>query len=78
MNRLIGNPCSPPQKKTKQQKKKLRRPGIEPGSTAWKATMLTITPATLSMLITGSGCVHIGTLGTQTVVVHPAEKACCI
>ena len=27
--------------------KKLRGPGIEPGSTAWKATMLTITPATL-------------------------------
>lgn len=26
--------------------KKMRGPGIEPGSTAWKATMLTITPAT--------------------------------
>ncbi len=26
----------------------LRSPGIEPGSTAWKATMLTITPATLA------------------------------
>ena len=26
---------------------KMRRPGIEPGSTAWKATMLTITPPTL-------------------------------
>ena len=26
--------------------KRLRGPGIEPGSTAWKATMLTITPAT--------------------------------
>jgi hypothetical protein len=25
--------------------KKVRGPGIEPGSTAWKATMLTITPA---------------------------------
>jgi hypothetical protein len=24
----------------------MRSPGIEPGSTAWKATMLTITPAT--------------------------------
>ena len=30
-----------------QKKEKLRRPGIEPGSTAWKATMLTITPPTL-------------------------------
>ena len=25
----------------------MRGPGIEPGSTAWKAAMLTITPATL-------------------------------
>ena len=29
-------------------KKKLRRPGIEPGSTAWKAAMLTIIPPTLA------------------------------
>jgi hypothetical protein len=28
-------------------KKKLRQPGIEPGTAAWKATMLTITPLTL-------------------------------
>ena len=27
--------------------KNMRGPGIEPGSTAWKAAMLTITPATL-------------------------------
>ena len=27
--------------------KKLRWPGIEPGSNAWKASMLTITPPTL-------------------------------
>ena len=25
----------------------VRRPGVEPGSTAWKATMLTVTPPTL-------------------------------
>ena len=25
----------------------MRRPGIEPGTTAWKAAMLTITPSTL-------------------------------
>ena len=25
----------------------MRRPGVEPGSTAWKATMLTVTPPTL-------------------------------
>ena len=28
-------------------KKIMRRPGVEPGSTAWKATMLTVTPPTL-------------------------------
>ena len=28
----------------------LRRPGIEPGSTAWKAAMLTIIPPTLLLL----------------------------
>ena len=27
--------------------KLMRQPGIEPGSAAWKATMLTITPLTL-------------------------------
>ena len=32
------------------QKWRLRWPGIEPGSTAWKATMLTITPPTPSSL----------------------------
>ena len=25
----------------------MRQPGVEPGSTAWKATMLTVTPLTL-------------------------------
>jgi hypothetical protein len=30
--------------------KTLRRPGIEPGSTAWKAAMLTIIPPTLQVL----------------------------
>lgn len=27
-------------------KNDVRRPGVEPGSTAWKATMLTVTPPT--------------------------------
>jgi hypothetical protein len=31
--------------------KNMRRPRIELGSTAWKATMLTITPATLVKLL---------------------------
>ena len=31
-------------------KKKLRQPGVEPGSAAWKATMITATPLTLLML----------------------------
>ena len=30
--------------------KKVRRPGIEPGSIAWKATMLTFTPPTLLLV----------------------------
>ena len=28
----------------------MRQPGVEPGSTAWKATMLTVTPLTLRCL----------------------------
>ena len=28
-------------------KSRVRQPGVEPGSTAWKATMLTVTPPTL-------------------------------
>ena len=32
-----------------QSSKKLRWPGIEPGSNAWKASMLTITPPTLGI-----------------------------
>ena len=30
----------------KKEKKLMRRPGVEPGSAAWKATMLTVTPPT--------------------------------
>ena len=37
--------CIPTKKKKK--KKFMRWPGVEPGSTAWKATMLTVTPPTL-------------------------------
>ena len=33
--------------KKKKKKNEVRRPGVEPGSTAWKATMLTVTPPTL-------------------------------
>ena len=36
----------------------VRRPGVEPGSIAWKATMLTVTPPTLL-------CTH-GTVYTKT------------
>ena len=34
-----------------QKKTKVRRPGVEPGSTAWKATMLTVTPPTHSVIL---------------------------
>ena len=46
----------------------MRRPGIEPGSTAWKATMLTITPPTLLSLSKK----HIQILSAQqhTIVSH--------
>ena len=27
----------------------MRRPGVEPGTSAWKAPMLTVTPSTLVM-----------------------------
>ena len=33
----------------------MRRPGVEPGSTAWKATMLTVTPPTQLLLLV---CLH--------------------
>ena len=41
------------EKKTDGGKKKVRWPGIEPGSNAWKASMLTITPPTLSCCCSG-------------------------
>ena len=28
---------------------KMRRPGVEPGTSAWKAPMLTVTPSTLTV-----------------------------
>ena len=37
---------NPGQEMSSIEEKKLRRPGIEPGSTAWKAAMLTIIPPT--------------------------------
>ena len=45
INVLIGkNIC---RKKVLEGGEKVRWPGVEPGSTAWKATMLTVTPPTL-------------------------------
>lgn len=38
----------------------LRRPGIEPGSTAWKAAMLTIIPPTLQVFRDGiDACIMV-------------------
>ncbi len=34
----------------------MRQPGVEPGSAAWKATMLTVTPLTLDELNKGDSC----------------------
>jgi hypothetical protein len=33
-------------------KERLRQPGVEPGSAAWKATMITATPLTLDTACT--------------------------
>ena len=44
-------------KKNKKEKvggKKMRWPGVEPGSIAWKATMLTVTPPTLACVCTAN------------------------
>ena len=44
---------------TKTKTKKVRQPGIEPGSIAWKATMLTFTPPTLLSKATTQGVVSL-------------------
>ena len=64
-------------KKKNKQEQKVRRPGIEPGSTAWKAAMLTTIPPTLYnnrsfsafffLLITGH------TAEITKLLVHPSE-----
>ena len=38
----------------------MRGPGIEPGSTAWKAAMLTITPATQGYELPAAKCIMRG------------------
>ena len=39
--------------------KELRWPGIEPGSNAWKASMLTITPPTLGLRYLSESVLYI-------------------
>jgi hypothetical protein len=51
--------------------KKVRGPGIEPGSTAWKATMLTITPATLETRDL-EGAAALTHAGPKCSALHPA------
>ena len=38
------------EKEKEGEKKNVREPGVEPGSTAWKAAMLTVTPLTHFLL----------------------------
>ena len=46
------------------QKVPVRQPGVEPGSIAWKATMLTATPLTLNTLsLSILRCVHLSKRG---------------
>ena len=47
----------------------MRRPGIEPGTTAWKAAMLTITPSTLDV-----GKREIGVLVRSYNILHRTLK----
>ena len=54
-------------------RKKLRRPGIEPGSTAWKAAMLTIIPPTLSLLLQSKDPLTFGMLPER-----PPEYSACL
>ena len=59
----------------------MRGPGIEPGSTAWKAAMLTITPATLfDKIVTASVAQWIehqtSNLGIAGVQVPPEVLFC--
>ena len=58
-----------PTNKKKRKEKNLRSPGIEPGSTAWKATMLTITPAT-HLLIMGIKYINNDTKDNLLVIIQ--------
>ena len=52
--------------KIEKNRKNMRQPGIEPGSTAWKAAMLTIIPLTLTYKVgPGSGFLHTGFQGCR-------------
>ena len=44
--------CKKKDAKLNKKKREVRWPGVEPGSAAWKATMLTVTPPTLEILQT--------------------------
>ena len=61
--------------------KNMRRPGIEPGSTAWKAAMLTIIPPTLVHVTNDNISITLGIIteemsqtATRVICVH----MCCI
>ena len=53
--------------------KNVRRPGIEPGSTAWKAAMLTIIPPTLTQDQVKYFTIHIDTTTLQLVLPSTAD-----
>ena len=44
----------------------MRWPGVEPGSTAWKAIMLTITPPTLALHHTAMHCTALVSVCNST------------
>ena len=55
---------------------KMRRPGIEPGSTAWKAAMLTIIPPTLVHVTNNNNSSTIGIITEE--MSQTATRVLCV
>ena len=57
-------------------RKNMRRPGIEPGSTAWKAAMLTIIPPTLVHLTVNNISTTLGIITEE--MLQTATRVLCV
>ena len=59
----------------KKKEKNMRWPGVEPGSTAWKAAMLTVTPPTQArMSLKNNGVINL--LTSQGILADLERGAC--